>query len=150
MVIFLYFDFFSYYNKTIMARPSKLNAELIEKIGEKLSKGLPLTTTCDLLGITTMSISAWMRQGEEDFEKEIDSLFAELSYTIKKARAEFEEFANDRIVNGAVGWQGTAWWLERTRPQYMPKQEITAGDDKKVTVVLGGKFKEVKKNDYAQ
>jgi hypothetical protein len=32
----------------------------------------------------------------------------------------------------------------------MPKQEITAGDDGKVTVVLGGKVKEVKKNDYAE
>lgn len=141
------------YNKGIrwnMARPSKLNEELIIKIGEKLAKGLSMTTTCDLLGITDMSISNWMKQGEKDFNEETDSLFSNLFYTIKKARAEFEEFANERIVNGVIGWQGTAWWLERTRPQYMPKQEITAGDDGKVTVVLGGKVKEVKKNDYAE
>ena len=43
-----------------------------------------------------------------------------------------------------------AWWLERTRPQYMPKQEITAGDDGKVTVVIGGKVREIKNNDPAK
>lgn len=134
------------YNLMCMARPSKLNEELIINIGKNLAKGLPLITTCDLLGITTMSISNWSKIGEDDFNNDIDSLYSDLFYTIKKSKAEFESFANDRIVNGEQGWQGTAWWLERTRPQYMPKQEIVA-DEGKVQVVLGGKVKEVKKNE---
>ena len=134
-----------------MARPSKLNEELIDTLGKKLAKGLPLTTVCDLLGITTMSISNWQKQGEEDFNNEVESLYSSLFYTIKKSRAEYEEIAADRIQSGEPGWQGMAWWLERTRPQYMPKQEITAGDDGKVTVVLGGKVKDIKhNNDNAQ
>ena len=50
------------------------------------------------------------------------------------------------IKSGRPGWQGQSWWLERTRQDFMPKQEITAGDDGKVTVVLGGKIKEIKQN----
>ena len=46
--------------------------------------------------------------------------------------------------------QGAAWVLERTRHDFMPKQEITAGEDGKVTVVLGGKIKDVKHNDLTK
>ena len=48
------------------------------------------------------------------------------------------------IGSGRPGWQGKAWILERVNQKYMPKQEITAGDDGKVTVVLGGKVKSVR------
>jgi len=130
-----------------MARPSKLNSELIANMASKLKKGLPLTTVCDLFGVSMMSCSTWNRKGEEDLANEVESLEAEFSYTIKKAKAEFEEIACEKITGGVPGWQGMAWFLERTRPQYMPKQEITAGDDGKVTVVLGGKVKEVKSHD---
>ena len=130
-----------------MARPSKLNEELIEEFALKLRKGLNIQTACDLLMITQPSYNNWMRQGEDDANNDTDSLYASFFLVIKKARAEFEEIANVRISEGAPGWQGMAWWLERTRPQYMPKQEITAGDDGKVTVVLGGKVKDIKRND---
>ena len=131
-----------------MARPSKLNEQLIEQFGEKLRKGLNVQTVCDLLMVTQPSYNNWSRQGEEDINNGIeDSLYASFFLVIKKARAEFEEIANERIQEGAPGWQGMAWWLERTRPQYMPKQEITAGDDGKVQVILGGKVKDIKKGN---
>ena len=128
-----------------MGRTLKLNNDLIKKIGETLKEGLPLTSTCDLHGITTMSISNWMKLGEADYNNDVDSLFASLFYTIKKSKAEYELTACRKINSGAIGWQGTAWWLERTHQQYMPKQEIVA-DEGRVQVVLGGKIKEVKKS----
>lgn len=134
-----------------MARPSKLNEELIEQFAEKLRKGLNIQTVCDLLMITQPSYNNWMRQGEDDITNgNEDSLFAAFFLEIKKARAEFEELANERISEGAPGWQGMAWWLERTRAQYMPKQEISAGEDGKVQVILGGKLKEIKKGNLTK
>lgn len=129
-----------------MARPSKLNEELIDNMANELVQGLPVIYACDLLGITTMSFSNWMRQGEDDFKNEVESLFALFFYTIKKAQATYVKKAGADIRTGRPGWQGQAWWLERTRQDFMPKQEITAGDDGKVTVVLGGKVKDIKKD----
>ena len=129
-----------------MARPSKLNEELINTIYNEIKEGLPVRYACDLYGITAMSFSNWMRQGEEEYEQNIDSLYSTFFYTIKKAQAEYVQEAMKDIKSGRPGWQGQSWWLERTRQDFMPKQEITAGDDGKVTVVLGGKIKEIKQN----
>jgi len=129
-----------------MGRPSKLNEELIELMASKLRKGLPITSACDLLGITTMSHSNWMSQGESDYVADIDSLYSSYFYTIKKSRAEFEEAALEDIGSGRPGWQGKAWVLERTNQKYMPKQEFVA-EEGKVQVVLGGKIKDIKRND---
>lgn len=137
-----------YYNIYMAGRPSKLNEELIQQVYEEIKQGLPVKYTCDLLMITQKSFSNWMQQGEEDISNEnYDSLFAQFFLTIKKAQAEYVKDAKQNIRSGRLGWQGESWWLERTRQDFMPKQEITAGDDGKVTVVLGGKVKDVKYNN---
>jgi hypothetical protein len=126
-----------------MARPSKLNEQLIEQMCEKFRKGLSTKTTCDLLMITQPSFNNWLRVGEEDANNERDTIFTTFFLEIKKAKAEFEEKASERIIKGESGWQGTCWWLERTNKDYMPKQAIEAnGEDGRVTVVLGGKVKQ--------
>lgn len=128
-------------------RPSILNEELIEKFCDELREGLSVQTTCDLLMVTQPSYNNWLRRGEADIEADIDSIYSSFFLKIKKAKAEFEKFASKRIINGENGWQGTSWWLERTNPKYMPKQAIEANtDDGKVTVVLGGKIKDVKRD----
>lgn len=130
-----------------MSRPSKLNQQLIENICKELAEGLPITYACDLYGITRMSFNNWSRKGEEDYDNDVDSLEAKFFYSIKKAMAEFVKKAGAEIRSGRPGWQGVSWWLERTKQDFMPKQEIKAGDDGKVTVVLGGKIKDVKKSE---
>lgn len=131
----------------MIGRPSKLNEELIEQMSAKLKTGLPVMYACDLFGITRMSFSNWMKQGEDDYSNDVVSLYADFFYAIKKAQAEFVDNSIQDIRSGRPGWQGAAWVLERTRQDFMPKQEITAGDDGKVTVVLGGKVKEIKRDD---
>lgn len=133
-----------------MARPSKLNEELIQQMAALCKDGLPIIYCCDNLGITKMSHSNWMKQGEMDFEAEIDSLFCSYFYTIKKAQSEFVHESLLDIRSGRPGWQGVAWALERTRQDFMPRQEIKAGDDGKVQVVLGGKLKEIKKGTLTE
>jgi len=134
------------YNK-YMGRPSKLNDELIELMASKLRKGLPITSACDLLMITQPCHQNWMTQGEFDVEADVDTLYSRYFLTIKKARSEFEEEALEDIGSGRPGWQGKAWVLERTNQKYMPKQEIGAGPDGKVNVIIGGKVKDIKVKD---
>ena len=129
-------------------RPSKLNEKLIEDMAAELSIGMPITSACDYLVITQKSHSNWMQQGELDVENNIDSLYATYFLTIKKSRSKFEHEALIDIGSGRPGWQGKAWVLERTNQKYMPKQEFVA-EEGKVQVVLGGKIKEIKKNDGA-
>ena len=124
----------------------KLTEELIETMHSKLMKGLPISSACDLLGITTMSHSNWMAQGEDDYNADINSLYSSYFYTIKKSRAEFEEKSLEDIHSGRPGWQGAAWVLERTNQKYMPKQEVVA-EEGKVNVIIGGKVKDIKRNE---
>ena len=133
-----------------MGRPSKLNEELIEKAYELVKGGLPVIYMCDSLLITQPCHSLWMKQGKEDFEQEIDSLYAQYFITIKKGQSDFVKESLDDIRSGRPGWQGAAWVLERTRQDFMPKQEITAGEDGKVQVILGGKLKEIKKGKLTE
>ena len=131
----------------MIGRPSKLNDELIDKMYDIVVEGTPVIYACDNLGITRMSFSNWMKKGEQDFEEDKQTIYANFFYTIKKAQSEYVINAGRDIRSGRAGWQGQSWWLERTRQDFMPKQEITAGDDGKVTVVIGGKVKSVKQND---
>ena len=128
-----------------MARPTILNEELIEKMANEIADGLPKCYTCDLFGVIESSFDSWMQKGLEDYKEGIDSLYSTLWTAIKNAHARHIQVSKKRIKEGAPGWQGTAWWLERTNPFFMPKQQIQADDDGKVTVVIGGKEKQVKK-----
>lgn len=135
----------------MIGRPSKLNEELITQMYDIIKDGVPVTYVCDYFGITKMSFSNWMRQGEEEYTNEnYDSLHAKFFYSIKKAQGEFVMDAVRDIGSGRQGWQGRAWILERTRQDFMPKQEISAGEDGKVQVILGGKLKEIKKGNLTK
>ena len=124
---------------------TKLTDELIEQMANEIADGLPINYACDLLGISDTSYYNWMKQGEIEFNEDKDTIYSKFFGTIKKSYARFIKDAKKTIQSGKPGWQGTAWWLERTNSKFMPKQQIQADDDGKVTVVIGGKVKETKK-----
>jgi len=130
-----------------MARPSKLTEELITEFCDEVSKGLPIKYCCDYVGIHETSYFEWMKKGEDDFKNEIDSLYSTFWKSIKKSYAQYLIASREIIHNGVLGWQGRSWWLERTNPFFMPKQQIQADDDGKVTVVIGGKSKDIKRDN---
>ncbi len=135
----------------IKYRPSKLNEELIDKMYDVIKEGLPIHYACDLCCITQPCHQNWMKTGEENISSgNYDTLHAAYFIAIKNAQAEYVKEANQDIKSGRPGWQGAAWWLERTRQDFMPKQEISAGADGKVTVVLGGKIKDIKQNTLTE
>lgn len=128
-----------------MARPSKLTEELISKMADEIAEGTPICYVCDLFSVTEQSYFNWMERGQQDFENDEETIYSAFFDSIKKSYARFIIESKKRIKQGTPGWQGTAWWLERTNAKFMPKQQIQADDDGKVTVVIGGKEKNVKK-----
>ena len=130
-----------------MARPTKLNEELITKMAAEIAEGLPKCYTCDLFGVIESTFDLWMEKGFEDLQNEVDSLYSSLWTAIKNAHAKHISDSMKRIKKGEPGWQGTAWWLERTNVKFMPKQQIQADDDGKVNVIIGGKVKDIKREN---
>ena len=98
-------------------KPYKLNDELIDKIAEEVKDGMPLQFACNLYYITQETFNTWMRQGEIDVRNEMESLQAKLFLIIKQAYAIYIKEAKKKIRKGESGWQGEAWWLERTNQQ---------------------------------
>lgn len=124
---------------------TKLTEELIAKMSAEIADGLPVIYACDLLGVHETSYHQWMKQGEDDFLNDVESLYALFWSSIKNACAQHVKDSKKRIKDGNPGWQGTAWWLERTNNFFMPKQQIQPGDDGKVVVNIGGKVKDIVK-----
>ena len=117
-----------------MARPSKLNKELIQNIGAEIEDGLPFIYVADLFGITRMSWTNWFKQGESDFEAEYESLEAEFFYTVRKSYAKFVKKQGKFIRSGQEGWAGAAWWLERTNRVEFGKDNDESGITEPVVV----------------
>lgn len=130
-----------------MPRKTILNDEFIADFAKEIQEGLPIQYTCDYFGITQPCYNNWMRRGEEELEQGLENYYTAFFLAIKKAYSCFIRESRNAIRSGKPGWQGTAWWLERTNATFMPKQQILPDADGKVQVVIGGKVKEVRKTD---
>ena len=126
-----------------MAKSPELSSELIKQMAAEVSEGTPICYVCDLFGVIEATYHNWMKQGQDDYNNGIETLQAELFFEIKKSCATHIVEARKIIKSGKPGWQGTAWWLERTNNMFMPKQQITPDEDGKVIVQIGGKVKDV-------
>ena len=104
----------------------KLDEELIKTFAKEIEDGLPFKYTCHLLEITEQIANTWIRQGESDKEHEVKSIYALFFSSIKKAYAKFLRTCKCKINKGESGWQGTAWWLERTNKDFQINND--AGD----------------------
>ena len=124
-----------------MGRPSKLTDELIQQFCDEVAEGTPICYVCDLLYITEQTYYNWYNKGEEDTKEGLQTIESDFFEGIKNAYARYVITSNRRIKKGEPGWQGTAWWLERTNNKFMPKQQIQADEDGKVNVIIGGKVK---------
>lgn len=108
-----------------MPRKSKLTKELIEKAAKIVERGNYYNVAIDVLGISERTWYEWMRRGEVDTNKGVNSLMAQFFQSIKKAEAT----AIDRNLSiiqkaGMEGnWQASAWYLERKYPEQWGKRD---------------------------
>lgn len=70
-----------------MGRKSKLTQEVLEVILEEHSKGLPINSCCDLVGVSRTQFYDWVNKGEAG-SKANNGLYIELYKGMKRARAE--------------------------------------------------------------
>lgn len=94
-------------------QPTKLTPEIQKQIIDAFRAGALVNTACDLVGIARETFYAWLDRGES----EVSGVYREFSDTIKRVRSECQIEALKTIRSGSIGWQGEAWFLERSFPK---------------------------------
>lgn len=115
-------------------RKETITEEIIVELSENLAEGLPIPYACDLLGITQASFQGWMRLGQKEYEEGLDSLQAKLFAAVKKSQAIYIKVAMKVIQSGNDGWQGMAWWLERTQMTFQKNESNAGGFNENITI----------------
>jgi hypothetical protein len=101
-------------------RPTKRTPATVAKIAEAIADGLPDEYACALVGINRETLYQWRNDPE----------FNEFSNAIKAVQGKRLIKRLARVEAGDVGWQGTAWILERCyarefcRPEVQFNQQI--------------------------
>jgi predicted DNA-binding transcriptional regulator AlpA len=85
-------------------RPSKLTPEITAAICERIAKGAYVEVAAQASGIGRSTLYRWLKE---------DSEFQD---AVKTARASAMCESIAFIRSGEQGWQGSAWYLERTYP----------------------------------
>ncbi|MEN6515136.1 MAG: hypothetical protein ABFC87_01840, partial [Fervidobacterium sp.] len=103
----------------------KLTKELIEKAADIIARGNYYKVAIDILGIDDKTWYNWLRQGEIDANKGINSLNFQFFQSIKKAEADAIDRNLSIIQKAAMegNWQASAWYLERKYPEQWGKRD---------------------------
>mgnify|MGYP001178882551 CR=1 FL=1 len=123
-------------------RPSKLNEIVIQMFEKAFSVGLSPKLACQHVGISKSTYNTWMRRGEQEREKDEDTLFADLHRRIKRAESN-HALANLALIQKAAKedgiWTASAWLLERRHPEYrrQPEQVVEVKIDNRSLSVTG-------------
>lgn len=88
--------------------PTALNDIVIKRICDALKRGNTRVNACRLARVNDSTFSEWLRRGRLG-----DEDYIAFALQIRDAEAFAEDEAMKRIRDGALGWQGMAWWLQR-------------------------------------
>ena len=118
-----------------MARPTKLNRDIQNKIVTAIRMGNYIETAAAVAGINKTTLYDWLKRGERekqrvenDSRKKIrksEAIYVEFSNAVEKALAEAE--ARDvMLISKAANtqWQAAAWRLERKFPDRWGRKVI--------------------------
>lgn len=91
-------------------RKTLLNDQMIKNAVKAIGMGVTDRAAQDLLGITHDTWYTWIEKGEA----QPNSIYAEFTDAIKKARAQLQADCIRRVkLAGSREWQAAAWILER-------------------------------------
>ncbi|HVQ43190.1 MAG TPA: hypothetical protein VMS54_13315 [Vicinamibacterales bacterium] len=97
-----------------MARPSKLNAPVQERILTAVRAGCTFEVAAQSAGVDRATFYRWKARGEHEQR----GIYRDLCDALKKAEADGEVHLVALIRQEAAHtWQAAAWLLERTRPE---------------------------------
>ena len=105
-----------------MARRPKLNAEMEQKIVERLRTGAFIDTAAQAAGVHRATLHRWMERGRKAKRGRYHDFLA----AVTTAQAESEMRDNLYIAKAAVeDWRAAAWRLERRWPgRYGPRVQL--------------------------
>jgi DNA-binding XRE family transcriptional regulator len=98
-------------------RPTKRTPEVVEKLAKCIAMGLTDDEAASLVGIHRDTLIEWHKDPE-------------FSDMVKSAKAQRLAQRLNRVESGELGWQGTAWILERcyqgrfSRPELQINQQF--------------------------
>src|SRR5687767_13454924 len=92
-------------------RPTALTAEVQAAILEAVRAGNYFSVACTGAGISRQAVDYWRRLWAEGDRRA--RRFADFFAALEKANAEAEVASLKTVRSGQLGWQGSAWFLER-------------------------------------
>jgi len=121
-------------------QPTKLTAEVQDKIIEAIKMGNYQETAAAYAGISQSTFYLWMERGRD----EPDSIYSEFMEAVEKAKAQSEVRGVSLIEKAATdgSCQAAAWKLERKFPQKwgrVTRTEITGAEGKPISVEVDAK-----------
>lgn len=135
----------------VTGRPSKLDdKKFVDDFISCIECGLPIKYACDHTMISERVFYNWKKVADQEDEHALDDDFVpskiyEFIQLVKKAHVNYIMQANHTIRSGINGWQGSAWWLERTDHTFMPNQgEKQVSEPINVTTGMPAKHKDKK------
>lgn len=120
-----------------IGRPTKLTAELTERIAYAVERGLTWEVAAQAVGVHEGTLLEWRKRGEQEHDEGRDTVFANLYRELTRARATAEERLVDAVLRAATkddypDWRAAAWLLERSRPERWASTAKLTVDDKRV------------------
>lgn len=90
---------------------TKLNQTIIEIVADNILTGVSIASVAALLGISPRVYYYWLKQGDQDIDNEVESVYAELAESVLAAEAKVEQ----RLLDQAIGTVpiGVRWYLSR-------------------------------------
>ena len=112
-------------------RESGISKEVIDKLFQEISRGVPIKYACIIAGISRSTYYHWNKKAKE-LPDDSDSLY---KYFEKKRDEGIAMAVATRVEQIRVdnSWQSSAWWLERmAHDDFGKKQTIDANVDARV------------------
>jgi len=118
--------------------PSKITDELIDQICNHIREGNYVESSCFACGIAKRTYYNWVKRGEEDTEKEVDSVYSVFYNRLQEAYGQAEVELVRRINSeDERNWQRLPWILERTRQRrFGQRQQVDVDIDQRVHIGL--------------
>ncbi len=115
-------------------RPSKLDAEIIERIYTLVRGGMPKTRAAAIVGIAKSTFYSWMEKAEQEGNE--GTLYVELMDTVAMAQAEFMQEGIQEIIE--EGPSGYRWLLSKLFAEFSDRVAIDLPNTMKLQIGLPG------------
>lgn len=130
--------------KKSVGKPFQISKEIVDKLFQEISRGVPIKHACTIAGISRSSYYAWSKKAEElpDDIPEDDENYL-FKYFEKKKEEGIAMAIATRVedIRKDSSWQSSAWWLERmAHEDFGKKQTIDANVNAKVKSADISKF----------